>query len=76
MIFSEATITTIFFADVWDGTVVHQTLRIATASSEADAVRRAKVWAKSLNSVPENAWLRVDIDGAIRTIRTFRFGEF
>lgn len=58
---------------MWDGTLAHDGLAVATAANEAAAIQKAKVWAKSLDSVPENAWLRVNVNG---TIRTFRFGEF
>jgi hypothetical protein len=62
-----------YYADVWDGTLSHDGLGISAAANEAEAVQEAKAWAKSLDSVPENAWLRVNING---TIRSFRFGEF
>ena len=61
-----------FSADIWDGREAHDGLAMASVSTEAEAVQQALAWAKSLASVPGNAWLRVNINGALRS---FRLGE-
>ena len=44
------------------------------ADTEDDAVQKAKEWAASLDSVPEDAWLQVSMSG--KDICNLRPGEF
>jgi hypothetical protein len=62
-----------YSADIWDGRKAHDSLGIATASTEAEAIEKAKAWAKGRSSNPDRAWLRVNIDGVLHS---FALGEF
>jgi hypothetical protein len=66
--------TTTYSADLWDGwSLSYEGLAIATAKNEAEAIQEAKDWAKTLrSSVPEDAWLRIIVNGVMRT---YRVGE-
>jgi hypothetical protein len=44
------------------------------ATSDDDAVQKAKDWARSFDSTPEDAWLMVVMSG--KGIATMRPGEF
>ena len=44
------------------------------ADTDDEAVDKAKAWAHSFESTPEDAWLRVVMSG--KDIRTLRPGEF
>jgi hypothetical protein len=59
----------IYSADLSDArTLTYDSLGISSAANEAEAVQKAKDWAKKrLDAVPEIAWLLVNIDGAIRS---------
>ena len=59
-----------YSADIWDGQEAHDSLGVATAVNETEAIQKAKAWAKSLTSVPEDeAWLRVNINGVLHSFR-------
>ena len=62
-----------YSADIWDGRNAHDSLGIATASTEAEAIEKAKAWAKGRSSNPDRAWLRVNIGGVLHS---FALGEF
>jgi len=59
----EAILSVTYSADIWDGRKTHDSLGIATASTEAEAIEKAKAWAKDRSSNLDCAWLRVNIDG-------------
>jgi hypothetical protein len=61
-----------YSADIWDGREAHDSLGIATATTEADAIRSSKEWAKRCTSNPDRAWLRVNMNGVIHS---FALGE-
>jgi hypothetical protein len=63
-----------YSADIWDGQEAHDSLGIASAANEAEAIQKAKAWAKSLASVPEGeAWSRVNINGVLQSFRLASF---
>ena len=59
-----------YSADIWDGHEAHDSLGVATAANETEAIQKAKAWDKSLVSVPEGeAWLRININGVLQSFR-------
>ena len=59
-----------YSADIWDGHEAHDSLGVATAANETEAIQKAKAWGKSFVSVPEGeAWLRININGVLQSFR-------
>jgi len=62
-----------YSADIWDGRQAHDSLGVTAASTKAEAIEKSKAWAKSRPSIPDRAWLRVNIDGVLHSLA---LGEF
>ena len=52
-----------YYAILSDGGALTYGFTSFFAADESEAAQKAKDWAKSLNSVPENAWLQVTANG-------------
>jgi hypothetical protein len=62
--------TVIYSADLWDGKyVTYGSMGLTPASDETEAIEKSKLWAKGLNNVPNDAWLRVNINDVITSFR-------
>jgi hypothetical protein len=65
-----ALMTVIYSADLWDGKyLTYASKGFTPAGDETEAVENSKLWAAALNNVPDNAWLRVNINGVITSLR-------
>ena len=56
-------------ADIWNGRDMPRfdyCLAVAQVTDEAAAIERAKSWAKSLDQIPADSFLRVTINGVPR----------
>jgi hypothetical protein len=59
-----------YSADQWDDRGSYGSLGVSTAANKAEALQEAKDWAKELlGSAPEDAWLRVNVDGVMSSFR-------
>jgi hypothetical protein len=65
----EAIVSVIYSADLWDGRESYDSKAVATANNEAEAIQRAKNWAKASvsHSATNKMWLRVNVVGKMQS---------
>ena len=70
-----------YSADIWDGRNAHDSLGIATASTEAEAIEKAKAWAKAhgyrygkVHTTDQYIRIRQSSPKGKATMRTIPFG--